>query len=244
MENKERLLQQTSAVENRGDAFMKTQQWDLATRDLTTAISLQVGGVSLLMNIKQFRALYPEYKTASNEAIARKINKTFYPNMKYEDFSKGFLDETREFWESTTIPDLYLKRANAYLRKNDWSRASTEFRRAVNGFPKYSETFERWRELEVESSSRRHLFLDLKTFDNRDSNSIKLWTKTQTAGEDGPFIVQKYEMNCSLQQLKMVSMASYSATGTLRSSREGGQWESVIPDTLGERLIRGACQGN
>ena len=82
---------------NRGDAFMKTQQWDLATRDLTTAISLQVGGVSLLMNIKQFRALYPEYKTASNEAIARKINKTFYPNMNHEDFSKGFLDETRDF---------------------------------------------------------------------------------------------------------------------------------------------------
>lgn len=245
LESKERLLQQTSTLENRADAYLKTQQWGLATRDLTTAISLQVGGVSLLMNIKQFRALYPEYKTASNEAIARKINQTFYPNMKYEDFSKGFLDETREFWGSTIIPDLYLKRADAYLKNNDWARASTEFHRAVNGFPKYSDTFERWRELVVENSPREHLYLDLKTFDSRDSNSIKLWTKrTQSAAEDGPFMVQRYEINCNLQQLRTVSTASYSATGSLRSSREGGQWESIIPDTLGERLVRGACQVN
>jgi len=245
LENKGRLLQQTSTLENRADAYMKTHQWGLATRDLTNAISLQVGGVSLLMNIKQFRALYPEYKTASNDAIARKINQTFYPNMKYEDFSKGFLDETREFWTSTTIPDLYIKRADAYFKENDWSGASTEFRRALNGFPKNSDSFERWRELEVENSPRRHLYLDLKTFDSRDSNSVKVWTKqTQSVAEDGPFIVQRYEMNCSLQQLRTVSIASYSATGTLRSSREGGEWESVIPDTLGERLVRGACQGN
>jgi len=244
LENKERLLQQTSTVENRADAYMKTQQWDPATRDLTTAISLQVGGVSLLMSIRQFRALYPEYATASNEAIARKINQTFYPNMKYEDFSKGFLDETRKFWGSTTIPDLYLKRADAYLKKNDWSRASTEFRRAVNGFPEYSDTFERWRELRAEKNPLRHLYLDLKTFDGRDSNSMKLWIKqTQTAG-DGPFIVQRYELNCGLQQLRTISIASYSVTGTLRSSREGGQWESVIPETLGERIVRGACQVN
>jgi hypothetical protein len=38
----------------------------------------------LLSNIKQFRAIYPEYKTASDEAVARKLNQTFFPNMKYE----------------------------------------------------------------------------------------------------------------------------------------------------------------
>src|SRR6266700_3039862 len=38
---------------------MKTRQWDLAIRDLSTAISLQVGGSVLLMNVDQFRAIYP-----------------------------------------------------------------------------------------------------------------------------------------------------------------------------------------
>jgi tetratricopeptide (TPR) repeat protein len=245
LENKERLLQQTSTVENRADAYMKTQQWDLAIIDLTSAISLQIGGVSLLSNIRQFRALYPEYKTASDEAVTRKLNQTFYPNMKYEDFSKGFLDGAKAFWGSTTIPDLYLKRADACLRKNDWTRAATEFHRAANGFPTYSDGFERWREVTVERNPSRHLYVDLKTFDSKDTKSIKLWTKrTQSSSEDGPFIVERYEMNCGLQQLRTVSIASYSATGALISSREGGKWESVIPETLGERLARGACQGN
>jgi hypothetical protein len=136
-------------------------------------------------------------------------------------------------------------RADAYLKKNDWSMASAEFQRAVNGFPKYSDTYERWREVGVENSPRRHLYLDLRTFDNKDSNSIKLWTKqVEFAREDGPYVVQRYEMNCGLQQLRTVLTASYSATGALNSSREGGQWESVIPETLGERLARGACQEN
>jgi tetratricopeptide (TPR) repeat protein len=245
LENKERLLQQTSTVENRADAYMKTQQWDLAIHDLTTAISLQIGGVSLLSNIRQFRALYPEYKATSDEAVARKLNQTFYPNIKYEEFSKGFLDGAKAFWGSTTIPELYLKRADAYLKKNDWTKASVEFHRAVNGFPKYSDSFERWREVTVERSPSRHLYLDLKTFDSKDNNSIKLWTKqTQSSREDGPFIVERYEMNCDLQQLRMVSIASYSGTGNLTSSREGGKWESVVPETLGERIVRGACPSN
>ena len=68
-----RELKQSHYYESRADAYMKTQQWDLAIRDFTTAISLGVGGSTLLMNVGQFRAIYPEYKTASNEAIARKL---------------------------------------------------------------------------------------------------------------------------------------------------------------------------
>src|SRR5262249_28014348 len=102
------------SYENRADAYVKTRQWDLAIRDLTTAISLQVGRGVLLMNVDQFRAIYPEYKAASNEAIARKLHQTFYPNLTYEGFSKDFL--TRRPMGSTVIPDLYVKRSDAYLR--------------------------------------------------------------------------------------------------------------------------------
>lgn len=68
IKNKKRELLNSSSFENRADAYMKTQQWDLAIHDVTTAISLQTGGATLLSNIKQFRALYPEYKAASDEA--------------------------------------------------------------------------------------------------------------------------------------------------------------------------------
>jgi hypothetical protein len=113
---------------------MKTQQWDLAISDLTAAISLQTAGVLMLGNIKQFQALYPEYATAPDEAVSHKLNQTLYPNMKYEDFSKGFLHNEESF-SSTVIPDLYLKRSDAYLKAGKWRRAANEFRRAMNGFP-------------------------------------------------------------------------------------------------------------
>jgi len=114
IELKPRERQHTS-YESRADAYVKTRQWDLAIRDLTTAISLQIGSSVLLMNVSQFRAIYPEYKAASNETIAQKLHQTFYPNLTYEGFSEKFL--TQPAMGSTVIPDLYLRRSDAYLKK-------------------------------------------------------------------------------------------------------------------------------
>ena len=81
----------STAYEGRADAYMQTYEWGLAIKDLTTAISLQIGSSVLVANVSQFRAIYPEYGAASDEAIAQKLNQTFYPDMKYEDFSQRFL---------------------------------------------------------------------------------------------------------------------------------------------------------
>jgi tetratricopeptide (TPR) repeat protein len=244
IENKKRELQHSSSEENRADAYIKTGQWDLAIRDLTTAISLQIGGVVILSNIQQFRALYPEYKTTSDEAVARKLNQTFYPNMKYEDFSKGFLQNNKAF-TSTVIPDLYLKRSDAYLKTGNWHRAAVEFRRAVNGFPQYANAVDRWREIgSLDTGSRsRHLYIDLKTFDDANNTSVKLWVKqTKSSEGQGPYSVQRYELNCGSRQMRTLSVASYDALGNLNFTREGGpQWESIVPDTMGEQLASGAC---
>jgi hypothetical protein len=105
---------------------MKTQQWGLAIHDLTTAISLQIGGMVLLSNINQFRALYPEYQTVADEAIARKLNQTFDPDIKYEAFSERFLHGRA--MPSTVIPDLFLKRSDAYLKTGNWHLASIDSR--------------------------------------------------------------------------------------------------------------------
>jgi hypothetical protein len=124
---------------------VKTRQWDLAIRDLTTAISLQLGGSVLLMNVDQFRAIYPEYKAASNEAIARKLNQTFYPNLTYDDFAKKFF--TGRAMPSAVTPGIYLKRMDACLKAGNWRQASMDFRRGVNGFPDYANVVDRWREV-------------------------------------------------------------------------------------------------
>jgi tetratricopeptide (TPR) repeat protein len=246
IQNAKRELGHSSSYENRADAYIKTQQWDLAVSDLTTAISLQIGGAVLLMSIKQFRALYPEYKTASDEAIAHKLNQTFYPDMKYEDFSKGFLHDNvaKGFWPSTLIPDIYLKRSDAYLKAGNWHRAAVEFRRAVDGFPDYAHAIDRWRE--ASSQQNAHMYIDMKSFDDSHRDSVKLWIKQGLGSSDivGSYSLQQYELNCDARQIRAVSFANYDASGDLKvSSREGGKWESVIPETLGETLLKGTCQG-
>ena len=240
---KKRALQESSSYENRADAYLKTQQWNLAIRDLTTAISLKTGGISLLMNINQFRALYPEYKPASDEAIARKLNQTFYPDLKYEDFAKSFLHDNVEkgFETSTVIPDLYLKRSDAYLAAGDWHGGAADFRRAINGFPQYANAVDRWRKVVLFQDTQ--LYIDLQTFDDSMSNSVKVWTKQFTASGDtsGPYSLNQYEFDCNQRRLRQISFARYGEFGRLLASRGTGQWESSIPDTLGESLLNHVC---
>ncbi|TCK68449.1 tetratricopeptide repeat protein [Acidipila rosea] len=240
---KPRELQKSDSYENRADAYLKTEQWALAIRDLTTAISLQTGGVSFLMNINQFRAIYPEYKPASDEAVALKLNQTFFPNLKYEDFSKSFLHDNVEkgFFSSSTLPDLYVKRSDAYLKEGDWHSAAVDFRRAANGFKRLA-TADRWRSIGTQQNSK--LYIDMQTFDDSAITSMKLWTK-QTEGttdDSGPYSLDQYEFNCTTRQLRTVSFARYSATGNLLASRGDEKWESSIPDTLGETLLNDMCR--
>ena len=236
-----RELMQHYSYENRADAYVKTRQWDRAIADLTTAISLQLGGSVLLMNVDQFRAIYPEHKAASNEAIARKLHQTFYPNLTYEGFSK-FL--TQRAMGSTVIPDLYLKRSDAYLKKGNWHLASIDFRRAINGFPDYANAVDRWRKIGQMSDGRG--YIDLKTFDDARKDSIRVWIKQsrETSSDDGPYELVRFELNCGTSQIRTLSLANYDASGDLVGSREGGRWASIIPDTVGETLYSGACRAN
>jgi tetratricopeptide (TPR) repeat protein len=235
-----RKLMEHYSYEGRADAYMKTRQWDLAIRDLTTAISLQIGGSVLLMNVGQFRAIYPEYKSVSDEAVAQKLYQTFQPDL--VRFSGEFM--TRRPMGSTVVPDLYLKRSDAYLKKGSWHLAAIDFRRAINGFPEYAPAVDRWRQ--IGQSARGRSYIDMKTFDDGRTDSVKLWIK-QARGQnddDGPYELSRFELNCGARQIRTLSIANYDATGGLVGSREGGRWASIVPDTVGETLYNGACRAN
>jgi tetratricopeptide (TPR) repeat protein len=74
IQNDPRKLMEHYSYEGRAKAYMQISQWDSAIQDLTTAISLQLGGQLVLMNIGQFRALYPEYTKISDEADLLPLN--------------------------------------------------------------------------------------------------------------------------------------------------------------------------
>src|SRR5215472_17870418 len=134
-----RKLLKSNAYEGRASAYMRTYEWDLAIKDLTSAISLQIAG-GVVGNVSQFRAIYPE--------------------IKYEDFAARFLKGPA--LSSTAIPELYIKRSDAYLRKGNWRSALIDFRRATNGFPDYAEVIDRWRQFA--ESSNTHSYIDMKNF--------------------------------------------------------------------------------
>jgi tetratricopeptide (TPR) repeat protein len=234
--------EQSHYYKSRAEAYEKTRQWDLAISDLTTAISLEIGSATLLMNVRQFRAIYPEYKVASNDTIAQKLNQTFFPNLSYEGFSKNFLNG-KDF-SSTVIPELYLERSDTYLKKGNWHGASIDFRRAINGFPGYADAVDRWREIGQTAGVRN--YVDMKTFDDARNDLIKIWIK-QTRGsseENAPYTVLGFELNCRANQIRAVSSASYDAGGQIIGTRDGGRWGSIFPETVGEGLYNGACRSN
>src|SRR5215472_8690549 len=216
-----RELLKSKAYEGRADAYMQTYEWDLAIKDLTAAISLEIGNSLLVVNVSQFRAIYPEYAAASDETIAQKLNQTFYPDMKYEDFSQRFLTGHSLF--STTISDLYIKRSDAYLKKGAWRSALMDFRRATNGFPDYAAGLDRWRRFE--ETSNTYSSVDMENFDDAHDGLVKLSIKQGRRGNDvpGPYELYRFELNCSAEKMRVVSWAEYDASGDLKKSGEGGQ---------------------
>ena len=233
-----RELLKSKAYEGQADAYMQTREWDPAIKDLTIAISLQIAG-SVVGNVSQFRAIYPEYGAASDEAIAQKLNQTFYPDIKYEDFAQRFLTGHPSF--SKIIADLFIKRSEAYLRKGDWRSALIDFRRATNGFPDYAEAIDRWRQFD--ETFNTHSYVDMKNFDDPDHGSLKLWIKQVHGANDapGPYELYRFELNCSAEKISTLSWAEYNASGTLVKSGQGGRWGSIWPNTIAEILEHGAC---
>jgi tetratricopeptide (TPR) repeat protein len=231
-----RELLQSSVYEGRANAYMQTREWDLAIEDLTSAISLQTGGG---LNVSQFRAIYPEYGAASDEAIAQKLNQTFYPDIKYEDFAEHFL--TGRPVSSKVIPELYIKRSDAYLKKGDLRRALIDFRRVTNGFPDYAVGVDRWRQFGQTSDA--HNYIDMTTFDDAPDGSVQLWIKQARGGNDGrsPYELFHFELNCNAEKIRTLSWAEYDASETLLRSGNGGKWGSIWPETLGKLLENGAC---
>jgi tetratricopeptide (TPR) repeat protein len=233
-----RELLKSKAYEGQADAYMQTREWDPAIKDLTIAISLQIAG-SMVGNVSQFRAIYPEYGAASDDEIAQKLNQTFYPDIKYEDFSQRFLTGHALF--PTIIASLYMKRSDAYLRKRDWRSALMDFRRATNGFPDYAEVMDRWRQFD--ETYNTHSYIDMENFDDARDESIKLSIK-QTHGLNdapGPYELYRFELNCSAEKIRALSWAEYNASATPMKSGEGGRWGSIWPGTLGKILADGAC---
>ena len=89
------------------------------------------------MNIDQFRRIYPEFDAMPDDVLCEKLRALFFSQMKYADFAKQFLMEAKNF-ESTVLPDFYLKRGDAYAAMKQMRKSNAEYDRVSHAFPEYA----------------------------------------------------------------------------------------------------------
>lgn len=127
------------SYENRADAFIKLHEYPKAIDDISAAIKQFLSYGVYLMNIDQFRRIYPEYDSVPDDALCEKLRAMFFPQMKYADFAKQFLIEGKDL-SSTVLPDLYLKRGDTYAAMKQTQKANSEYDRVSRGFPEWAAT--------------------------------------------------------------------------------------------------------
>ena len=121
-----------------------------------------------------------------------------------------------------------------------WHAAANEYQRIVNGAPIFAST-DRWREVSL--ALKGTTYLDMRSFDDANLNSVTLWIKGMAnANEFGPYTIQRFEMDCGKHQLRSISYLNYDADGNVTSDIEGGKWAGIVPDTVGERIEASVCR--
>jgi tetratricopeptide (TPR) repeat protein len=123
------------SYDNRAEAYMKLHNYPKAIEDISASIKQQLSSAVFLMNIDQFRRIYPEYDAVPDDVLCEKLRVLFFPAMRYSDFANRFLIEAKDF-SSTVLPDLYLKRGDAYAALKQTVKANIEYDRVSRAFPK------------------------------------------------------------------------------------------------------------
>ena len=120
--------------EERADAYIKVGDELNAISDLSKAIELQLGSQGLSFSLGQFRALYPEYRSVSDEKLCRKLNRLFWPQIEYTVFAKHIAENTGQ-WSISGFNELYEQRGDAYLKSGSFRKGVNDFNRIWNAFP-------------------------------------------------------------------------------------------------------------
>ena len=226
--------------EYRGDAHVKLGYYREAISDYSKAIERQLANEIFLLSLKQIRALYPEYDSVADDTLCRKLNVLFFPQMEYQVFAKQLIEENGK-WQVSSLNELYEKRGDAYLKAGDYRRGVLDFQRIFKGIPNFAQSTDRWRSL-GRSTVGDDYYLDVKSVEfSTAGRPVLLWIKTtgkketQTVG---------YEIDCKARRMNNTSSVAYDSNGKVSGSSDlSGEWQQIVPDTVGEQLYIGACSG-
>jgi tetratricopeptide (TPR) repeat protein len=225
--------------ENRGDAYVKVKDYRSAIPDYSMAIEKQLERQIILLSLAQFRALYPEYESISDDTLLQKLYALFRPGYEYAVFVEQLTKENGK-WEVSSLDGLYEKRGDAYLKIGDYKRAVLDFQRIFVGMPNFANFTERWRTL-GSSAHGENYFLDAKSSEVSPAHPIRLWVKMAGAKHSQ---VMAFGFNCSTRQVSLKSSVAYDSNGAISDSSDlASGWSDIVPDSIGEQLWNGVCLG-
>lgn len=225
--------------ENRADAYVKVQDYRRAIDDYSTAIELQLNSQVLVLSIRQFRGIYPEYRTVSDDVLLKDLYRRFGGQLKEEDFRRMLTVDNGKWGVSFLFQDLYEKRGNAYLSMGDYTDGIKDFQRIFVGIPEFGPSTERWRSIGSASNGDNY-YIDVKASLPQSSRYPRIWVKNVGVNKSQ---VMAFELDCSSQKYRVTSNVAYDQKGNpVGDSYVSELWSDVIPDTFGEQIWSGVCQ--
>ena len=233
-------LSLANTYENRARVNIQVKDYRAAIGDLTLAIHCHIKSSMALMTATKFRELYPEFRDFTDDMLAEMLWKKYQPygpNGKYEDFAKSF-GEKQDKYFSSSLSELYVMRADAYLKDNDVRLAIRDYNRAASN-KDYAVVVwnDRWKPLDEQSGEQ--LFLDIKTVDFTRPNTPVFWLKH--VGKESDTLVYNYKINCASKQINSLGTIVYDSQGSVKNQTSSEQWGAIVPQSIGEKMYLGMC---
>jgi len=232
-----------NTYENRAAAYLKVTNYDNAIQDYSRAIGLKFASQVFLMSIPQIRALYPEFKDISDQNLLEGLRQKYFSNMTSVDFVGNYQHdavnktEDKKPFKDFVLGDLYTSRGDAYLASGNFKEAAKDYARAT--YEGSTSILDRWRL--ISKTPDTEYYIDAQTMDFGPSN-VSLWVKILNTNTQG-YSQQNYQIDCSGRKLKSASATNYNSLGNVIFTSPAQDWQSIVPDSIGEMLYNGMCVG-
>lgn len=105
-----------------------------------------------------------------------------------------------------------------------------------------------WNSFLSVKNDNAEFFFDAESV-NKTKDSVTLWVKTVQKSlphDDGSWsTAYNWQMNCQKRTIKLLSRSTYdSANKLIKSSSGSGSENSVVPDSVGEGILKVACMAD
>jgi tetratricopeptide (TPR) repeat protein len=223
-----------TSLENRATAYLKQLDYERSIEDYSRAIGIKLSSQIFLMNIQQIRSIYTEFNSLSNQDLLIALHQKYFSNMKFADFSEQ-LQKNKKPYVDFVLGDLYVKRGDAYFYNKDYRKAFREYSRALNS----GASMDRWK---IFSKTKEEEYaLDLQTLEFNRGSLVSLWTRVLHG--DKSHTETNYQIDCSNRKLKFLSTTGYDSEGKIMASSTGkDEWQTIVPESMGEILYSGMCK--